>query len=77
VDKAQVDHPRPTPGGGRLDFAHADLRTWAPERSYDLIVSYAALHWVPGHLDRFAGWQDALVPGGSFAFSGPNRHDAA
>ncbi|MFD4504030.1 trans-aconitate 2-methyltransferase [Streptomyces sp. NPDC058457] len=76
LDKAQVDHAGPTPGGGRLDFAHADLRSWAPERSYDLIVSNAALQWVPGHLDRFAGWLDALVPGGSFAFQVPNNVDA-
>ncbi|MEU9346571.1 trans-aconitate 2-methyltransferase [Streptomyces sp. NPDC048278] len=76
LDRAQVDHAGPTPGGGRLDFAHADLRTWAPDRPYDLIVSNAALQWVPGHLDRFADWLDALAPGGTFAFQVPNNIDA-
>ena len=66
----------PTPGGGRLDFAHADAATWAPEETYDLIVSNAALQWVPGHLDAFPSWLAALAPGGVLAFQVPNNLDA-
>ncbi|MEU5335935.1 trans-aconitate 2-methyltransferase [Streptomyces asoensis] len=62
--------------GARLDFAHADLTTWAPAETYDLLLSNAALHWVPGHLDAFAGWLDALAPGGTFAFQVPHNLDA-
>ncbi|MFD9392632.1 trans-aconitate 2-methyltransferase [Streptomyces sp. NPDC060000] len=62
--------------GARLDFAHADLTTWAPAETYDLLVSNAALHWVPGHLDAFAGWLDGLAPGGTFAFQVPHNIDA-
>src|SRR5512147_2655155 len=51
LDKARADHEGPTAGGGRLDFAHADVRTWSPQRPYDLIVSNATLQWVPGHAD--------------------------
>ncbi|MFE9452526.1 trans-aconitate 2-methyltransferase [Streptomyces sp. NPDC006739] len=76
LDKAAVEHGGPTPGGGRLDFRHADLRTWTPSRPYDLIVSNAALHWIPGHLDAFSAWLDALTPGGTFAFQVPNNLDA-
>ncbi|MEU7407876.1 trans-aconitate 2-methyltransferase [Streptomyces sp. NPDC042638] len=76
LDKAHVDHEGPTAGGGRLDFAHADLRTWAPEEPYDLIVSNAALQWVPGHTDRFGDWIAALEPGGAFAFQVPDNIDA-
>src|SRR4051794_759037 len=47
LDKAPVDHAGPPPGGGRLDFAPADARTWAPAQLYDLIVSNATLQWVP------------------------------
>ncbi|WP_405881908.1 trans-aconitate 2-methyltransferase [Streptomyces sp. NBC_01384] len=65
-----------TAGGGRLDFAHADLTDWAPTGTYDLIVSNAALQWVQGHLDAFPGWLDALAPGGTFAFQVPNNIDA-
>ncbi|MEU8576017.1 trans-aconitate 2-methyltransferase [Streptomyces asoensis] len=62
--------------GARLDFTHADLTTWAPTETYDLLLSNAALHWVPGHLDAFAGWLDALAPGGTFAFQVPHNLDA-
>ncbi|MEU3791817.1 trans-aconitate 2-methyltransferase [Streptomyces fructofermentans] len=66
----------PTAGGGRLDFAEADLTDWAPPRTYDLIVSNAALQWVPGHLDSFGPWLDAIAPGGTFAFQVPDNTDA-
>ncbi|MGX1270488.1 trans-aconitate 2-methyltransferase [Streptomyces phaeoluteigriseus] len=62
--------------GPRLDFAHADLTTWTPAETYDLIVSNAALHWVPGHLDAFPAWLAGLAPGGTFAFQVPHNIDA-
>src|SRR4051794_41553782 len=43
----------PTPGGGRLDFAPADLTRWTPPETYDLIASNATLQWIPGHADAF------------------------
>ncbi|MBG7700801.1 trans-aconitate 2-methyltransferase [Streptomyces sp. MC1] len=76
LDKAHVDHEGPTAGGGRLDFAHADVRTWTPTEPYDLIVSNATLQWVPGHADRFADWITALTPGGTLAFQVPHNIDA-
>ncbi|MGW5653149.1 trans-aconitate 2-methyltransferase [Streptomyces humi] len=76
LDKALVEHEGPTAGGGRLDFSHADVRTWAPEGTYDLIVSNATLQWVPGHPERFAGWIAALAPGATFAFQVPGNFDA-
>lgn len=69
-------HTGPTPGGGHLDFAHADLTDWAPTETYDVIVSNAALQWVPGHLDSFPAWLAALAPGGAFAFQVPHNIDA-
>jgi trans-aconitate 2-methyltransferase len=76
LDRAVVDHAGPTPGGGRLDFAPADARTWTPPEPYDLIVSNATLQWVPGHLENFARWTEALTPGGTFAFQVPGNFDA-
>ncbi|MFF8234468.1 trans-aconitate 2-methyltransferase [Streptomyces caelestis] len=76
LDKAHVDHEGPTPGGGRLDFAHADVRTWAPSEPCDLIVSNATLQWVAGHAGRFADWVAALKPSGTFAFQVPGNFDA-
>ncbi|WP_037910441.1 trans-aconitate 2-methyltransferase [Actinacidiphila yeochonensis] len=71
--EAAAAHAGPTPGGGSLDFRPADLRTWTPDESYDLIVSNAALQWVPGHTDRFGDWLAGLNPGGTFAFQVPGN----
>ncbi|MET7473443.1 trans-aconitate 2-methyltransferase [Streptomyces sp. NPDC005648] len=76
LDRAHVEHAGPTPGGGRLDFAHADVRTWTPGTPYDLIVSNATLQWVPGHAERFGEWIAGLVPGGTFAFQVPGNFSA-
>jgi trans-aconitate 2-methyltransferase len=76
LDKAHTDHEGPTPGGGRIDFAHADARTWAPPEPCDLIISNATLQWVPGHVGRFADWVAALKPGGTFAFQVPGNFDS-
>ncbi|MGW9023632.1 trans-aconitate 2-methyltransferase [Streptomyces sp. NPDC055722] len=76
LDKAHTDHEGPTPGGGRIDFAHADARTWAPPEPCDLIISNATLQWVPGHAARFADWVAALKPGGTFAFQVPGNFDS-
>ncbi|MGD9484074.1 trans-aconitate 2-methyltransferase [Streptomyces sp. TRM70308] len=66
-------HAGPTPGGGRLDFAPGDIADWEPQEPYDLIVSNAALQWVPGHADRFKSWLEALPPGGVLAFQVPGN----
>ncbi|MGW2516612.1 trans-aconitate 2-methyltransferase [Streptomyces sp. NPDC001617] len=76
LDQAHVEHEGPTSGGGRLAFAHADVRTWAPGTPYDLIVSNATLQWVPGHAERFGEWIAGLVPGGAFAFQVPGNFSA-
>ncbi|MFJ8719245.1 trans-aconitate 2-methyltransferase [Streptomyces violaceus] len=76
LDKAHVDHQGPTPCGGRLDFDHADVRTWTPAEPYDLIVSNATLQWVPGHAERFADWVAGLKPSGTLAFQVPGNFDA-
>ncbi|MER5989567.1 trans-aconitate 2-methyltransferase [Streptomyces viridosporus] len=76
LDAARTGHEGPTPGGGRLDFAHADVRTWTPDRPYDLIVSNATLQWVPGHAERFGDWIAGLAPGGTLAFQVPGNFDA-
>jgi trans-aconitate 2-methyltransferase len=65
-----------TPDGGRIDFAPADLAHWEPEEPYDLIVTNAALHWVPGHRHSFARWTAALRPGGTFALQVPGNFAA-
>ncbi|AJE41086.1 trans-aconitate 2-methyltransferase [Streptomyces nodosus] len=76
LDTAHTVHEGPTPGGGRLDFAPADLRVWTPGEPHDLIVSNAALQWVPGHANRFPDWVFGLAPGGTLAFQVPGNFDS-
>jgi trans-aconitate 2-methyltransferase len=56
--------------GGGLSFRQGDIGTFA-EGGFDVVLSNAALHWVPGHgalLERMAG---LLSRGGQLAFQVP------
>jgi trans-aconitate 2-methyltransferase len=66
--EAAAAHARP----GRLRFAVGSIEDWEPP-PVDVIVSNAALHWVPGHLDLLPRWAAALRPGGALAFQMPKR----
>jgi len=57
--------------GDRLTFAQGTIEDWQPEYPVDVIVSNAALQWVPSHLDLLPRWVDALTPGGALAFQVP------
>lgn len=60
-----------------LTFINSDIAAWTPEpASLDVILSNAALHWVPGHIDLFATWLAALRPGGALAFQVPGNFSA-
>jgi trans-aconitate 2-methyltransferase len=58
---------------GRLTFSLGDVRTWEPQRSLDVIVANAVLHWVPEHMNLLPRWVGALRPGGSLAFQMPGN----
>ncbi|MEU3313242.1 trans-aconitate 2-methyltransferase [Streptomyces sp. NPDC006687] len=73
---AEAEYAGPTAGGGHLDFRPGDIATWMPEETYDLIVSNAALQWVPSHPGSFAAWINGLRPGGTFAFQIPGNFTA-
>lgn len=60
----------PVPG---LVLEQGDLRDWTPAGRVDVVVTNAALQWVPGHLEllpRYAGW---LAPGGELALQVPGN----
>ncbi|MGC5165654.1 methyltransferase domain-containing protein [Luteimicrobium sp. DT211] len=57
VERALVEH------GDEARFVLADLRDFVPDDVPDLVVSNAALQWVPGHLDVLARWRDLLAGG--------------
>ncbi|MBF6044787.1 trans-aconitate 2-methyltransferase [Streptomyces sp. NRRL B-1677] len=58
------------------EFVHADLRGWAPEGTYDLIISSATFQWVRGHAELFPRWVEGVAPDGVFAFTVPGNFDA-
>jgi len=62
-------------GRGTLSFTLADIRDWRPDRPVDVLVSNAALQWVPGHLDVIRRWPGLLSPGGWLAFQLPGNYD--
>ena len=69
ISAAQAEAER-QPG---LSFTLEDLREWRPARPVDVLVSNAALQWVPGHLDLVRSWPDMLSPGGWLAIQLPGN----
>src|SRR5262249_12523479 len=61
--------------GPGLAFAQGDIATWRPDGPIDVIVSNAALQWVPTHISLLAGWVNALSKGGALAFQVPSNVD--
>ena len=57
-----------TPG---LEFIHADLASWTPDRPVDLLASNAALQWVPGHAALFPRLAGLLSATGTLAVQMP------
>ena len=63
---------------GRLEFELGDIITWRPTNGpVDVILSNAALQWVPGHPALLRRWVTALRPGGTLAFQVPARDSTA
>jgi trans-aconitate 2-methyltransferase len=61
---------------GRLDFVAGDLRDWRPAGPVDVLVSNAALHWVPGHGELVSHWAGALATDGWLALQVPGNQGA-
>jgi trans-aconitate 2-methyltransferase len=61
---------------GRLSFEQADIADWTPAAETDVVVTNAALQWVPGHQELLARWLDALKPGAWFAMQVPGNFNA-
>jgi trans-aconitate 2-methyltransferase len=61
------------PAGPRLEFRLGRIEDWAPERPVDVLVSNAALQWVPEHLALLPRLVGALAPGGWLAFQVPGN----
>jgi len=58
---------------GRLDFIQGLIEDWSPTEPVDVIISNAALHWVPDHPALLPRLCAALAPGGVLAVQMPTR----
>ena len=76
VDSSAEMLAKATPAD-RLAFTEADIADWQPDRPVDVLVSNAALQWVPGHPDLLARWVGWLSPGGVLAFQVPGNYRTA
>jgi trans-aconitate 2-methyltransferase len=60
----------------RVDFELADLAGWRPSDETDVVVSNAALQWVPEHRVLLRGWADDLKPGATLAWQVPGNFES-
>jgi trans-aconitate 2-methyltransferase len=59
-----------------LSFRRADITAWMPPAEADVVVTNAALQWVPGHRELLPRWLGALKPGAWFALQVPGNFNS-
>jgi trans-aconitate 2-methyltransferase len=59
-----------------VKFSVGDAADWQPTGDVDVIVSNAALQWVPRHQELMARWAAALPSGGWLAVAVPGNFDS-
>ena len=73
---AEMVRAAPTEAG--VEFTVGDIQDWPASpgpAEVDVLVSNAALQWVPGHLDLLPGLMGSVSPGGWLAFQVPGNFD--
>lgn len=61
---------------GKLDLQQCDIADWRPTEPVDIILSNAALHWLPDHEQLFPRLVSSLNYRGTLAVQMPNRFRA-
>jgi trans-aconitate 2-methyltransferase len=59
-----------------LDVSLGALEAWSPKPDTDVVLSNAALHWVPEHRELLVRWAGELPRGGWIAVQVPGNFDA-
>jgi trans-aconitate 2-methyltransferase len=68
---------RQAPADAGVDFVVGDIREWrADDAGVDVLVSNAALQWIPDHLDLLPALVESVSPGGWLAFQVPGNFDS-
>lgn len=74
LDAAMLAEALPR-SGGPLRFGCADIAAFDDAGSWDIVLSNAALQWVPEHAAVLAQWVASLRPGGQLAVQVPANAD--
>ncbi|GLW34787.1 trans-aconitate 2-methyltransferase [Actinoplanes regularis] len=61
---------------GGVEFRLADIASWRPGPETDVVVTNAALQWVPGHQEMLSRWVAGLPVGAWLAMQVPGNFDA-
>ena len=71
-------HAREVDTGGRVTWVHGDISRWEPDTGEppDVVLSNAALQWVPAHAELIRRWCDHLPAGSWFAMQVPGNFGA-
>lgn len=75
VDSSAEMIARARAGPEGVSYELADLRTWRPDEPVDVILTNAALQWVPGHLELLPQLLRSVAPGGWVALQVPGNFD--
>ena len=59
-----------------VEASVGELETWAPKPDTDIVISNAALQWVPGHRELLVRWAGELAAGAWIAMQVPGNFDA-
>jgi trans-aconitate 2-methyltransferase len=59
-----------------VDASVGDVRTWVPQPDTDVVVSNAAMHWVPEHSELFVQWAGQLGAGSWIAVQMPGNFES-
>ncbi|MFF3037415.1 trans-aconitate 2-methyltransferase [Arthrobacter citreus] len=62
--------------GGNPGFVQGQIQEWNPYSGPGVLLSNAALQWVPGHEDLLGRWAKALDPGSWIAVQVPGNFNA-
>jgi trans-aconitate 2-methyltransferase len=57
-------------------FRVADIESWQPLPDTDVVITNAALQWVPSHRSLLRAWADALPSGAWFALQVPGNFES-
>ena len=56
-----------------MQFELGDIGTWSATADVDVVITNAALQWVPRHRELLPAWLDALSPDAWFALQVPGN----